>query len=187
MGKMDIPQSGALGETWHLAALPGYMLAWHFSLSCPRQRSTPESKTRIVNGHFLATPVVSSTIATVITPTVVFMHQYLQSQRVSTNFKGSRPPLCAIFILEIFFALTNRCVSQLVPYRFFHGIAGDILILSTEKTNSAGTEPGDPWMDQTYSGLARVLVGMLLLSRILTTVEVGPHDASGTASGSCAI
>lgn len=90
-----------------LAALPGYMLAWHFSLSCPRQRSTPESKTRvslsetlasistslvttnqIVNGHFLATPVVSSTIATVITPTVVFMHQYLQSQRVSTNFKG---------------------------------------------------------------------------------------------------
>ncbi|EYB22126.1 hypothetical protein FG05_30636 [Fusarium graminearum] len=68
---------------------------------------------------------------------------------------------------KIFFALTNRCVSQLVPYRFFHGIAGDILILSTEKTNSAGTEPGDPWMDQTYSDLARVLVG--------------------TASGSCAI
>lgn len=91
----------------------------------------------------------------------------------------SRPPLCAIFILEIFFALTNRCVSQLVPYRFFHGIAGDILISSTQKTNSAGTEPGDPWMDQTYSGLARVLVGMLLHSRILATVEVGPHDASG--------
>ncbi|PTD02362.1 hypothetical protein FCULG_00011941, partial [Fusarium culmorum] len=43
---------------------------------------------------------------------------------------------------KIFFALTNRYVSQLVPYRFFHGIAGDVLISCTEKNNSAGTEPG---------------------------------------------
>ncbi|CAG2002136.1 unnamed protein product [Fusarium graminearum] len=175
MGKMDIPQSGALGETWQLVSsnYASSRASWlHACVALQLVLPTAKIYTRVKDTSKFVRDIG-------INQHIIGHHKPDRQRTFPCNtscikhYRNCYHPHCRLHAsissepTEIFFALTNRCVSQLVPYRFFHGIAGDILILSTEKTNSAGTEPGDPWMDQTYSGLARVLVG--------------------TASGSCAI